>query len=166
MNSRPPHDPSSIEEEIELRTRANPAYRDTPIGRGEVLQPQARPIRRRPIPSRNDRPLMWRLLGVPSPRELVRALVIDGYPRTLHRWAFGRVGAAVAWTCVAFGMFAAAGAFWFLDATGLPPRLILMTIIGLSIGCLGVATIAFLPILRTIRYASRWRAGMQEAERS
>ena len=166
MSNRHPHESASIEEEIELRTRANPAYRDTPIGRGEVRLPDPERTHRRPIPSRNDRPLMWRLLGVPSPRELVRALVIDGYPRTLHRWAFGRVGAAVAWTCVAFGMFAAAGSFWFLDAIGIPPRLILIAIIGLGIACIGVAAIAFLPILRTIRYANRWRAGMQEAERS
>ena len=166
MNSRPPHDPSSIEEEIELRTRANPAYRDTPIGRGEVRQPQARPIRRRPIPSRNDRPLMWRLLGVPSPRELVRALVIDGYPRSLHRWAFGRVGSAINWTCAAGGVLAAFVVLWFLDSAGYSPRVAMAALLGLAISFILIAMVRFLPILSAIRYAARWNRGMQGSKRA
>ena len=153
--------PISIEEEIERRTQANPAYRDTPLGRGEVPQPERRPTPGRPIPRRNDRPLMWRMLGVPTPRELVRALLIEGYPRSLHRWAFDRVGSAIGWTCAAGGVLAACLALWFLDAAGYSPRVAMAALLGLAISFIMVAMVRFLPILSAIRYAARWNRGMR-----
>ena len=163
MSNRPLHESASIEEEIELRTRANPAYRDTPIGRGEVRRPPASPFRRRPIPRRSDRPLMWRLLGVPTPRELVRALLIEGYPRSLHRWAFDRVGSAIGWTCAAGGVLAAFLTVWFLDEAGYSARAAMAALLGLGISFILVAMTRFLPILSAIRYAARWTRGMQDS---
>ena len=126
-----------------------------------MVAPQI-PRRHRARPSRDrDRPWLWRLLGIPEPRTLVRALIIDGYPRSLHRWAFGRVAAATNWTCMALGLAIAAGAIWFLDAAGLSTRIILLVVIGLGVAAIGIAAGCYLPILRALRYASEWRRGMQ-----
>lgn len=166
MNPRAPNRPSTIDEEIEFRTRANPAYRDTPLGRGEVPATATVPAHRRSIPRRVDRPLMWRLLGVPAPRELVRALLIDGYPRSLHRWAFDRVGSAIGWTCAAGGVFAAAIGLWLVTEAGFSHRTALAALLGLALAFILVALARFLPVLSAIRYATRWDDGMRRSPRS
>ena len=140
--------------------RRNPAYRDTPLG-NETPTATTTPARRHSLPHRRDRPLMWRLLGVPTPRELVHALLIDGYPRSLHRWAFDRVASAIGWTCCAAGVLVACLMLWFLDAAGFSPRVAIIALLGLAISFLLVAMVRFLPILSAIRYATRWKRGMQ-----
>lgn len=155
-----------VEQDIIDRTRRNPAYRDTPFGRG--AQGAETPVfhRRRSRPVRiGDRPWLWRVLGIPEPRALVRALIIDGYPRSLHRWAFGRVAAAGNWTCLAVGLAIAAGAIWFLDAAGLSPRIILLAVVGLGLAAIGVAALCYLPVLQAIRYASQWQVGSEAAKK-
>lgn len=148
------------------RTRRNPAYRDTPLGRSGDTATASSPLfhRRGPRPVRiGDRPWLWRVLGIPPPRSLVRVLIVDGYPRTLHRWAFGRVAAAGNWTCLAFGLAIAAGTIWFLDAAGFSIRIVLLAVVGLFLAAIGVAAICYLPILQALRYASQWRAGSRPA---
>lgn len=166
METRPRNEHRDIDAEIELRMQANPAYRDTPLGRGESGPFSDVHTRRRSIPRRADRPLMWRLLGVPAPRELVRALLIDGYPRSLHRWAFDRVGSAIGWTCAAGGVLAAALGLWFVTEAGFSHRTALAALLGLSLAFILVALARFLPILSAIRYATRWDEGMRRSRRS
>ena len=145
--------------------RRNPAYRDTPLG-SEINARISVHRRKSPLLHRRDRPLMWRLLGVPTPRELVRALLVDGYPRSLHRWAFGRVGSAINWTCAAGGVLAAFVVLWFLDSAGYSPRVAMAALLGLAISFILIAMVRFLPILSAIRYAARWNRGMQGSKRA
>ena len=163
MSKHPSARPSRLEREVESLTRANPAYRDTPLGRGRAMARDRPAFGGRPIPRRSDRPLMWRLLGVPAPRELVRALLIDGYPRSLHRWAFGRVGSSIGWTCAAGGVLAAAAVLWFVLAAGMTARSGLMSLLALAILLLVVAFLRLMPVLSAIRYARTWNRGMGRA---
>lgn len=54
---------------------------------------------------------------------------------------------------------------WFLDAAGYPPRVAMAGLLGLAISFILVAMMRFLPILSAIRYAARWRRGMEGARR-
>ena len=77
--SRPDSDPT-----LDELVRQNPVYRDTPLGQGEVeLMP-----RRLRSPANFGRPrkLLWKWLGLPEPRAIVRALMIDGYPKDIRWW--------------------------------------------------------------------------------
>lgn len=155
-------------DDLDHLIRGNPAYRDVDVvGREPTSSPPAgrRPRRLADIPRRSDRPLAWRLLGLPTPRELVRALIIDGYPTSTHRWAFGRVSGAIGWTCAAGGVFVAAMASWFIRAIGGDADAILPALFGLGVVALAVAAVQLFPILQAIRYAARWQAEMNTAPR-
>ncbi|MEE2973283.1 MAG: hypothetical protein VX672_09160 [Planctomycetota bacterium] len=62
------------------RTRRNPAYRDTPLGRSKDAATAASLLHRcSPRPVRiGNRSWLWRVLEIPEPRSLVRFLIIDG----------------------------------------------------------------------------------------
>lgn len=162
---RRPGSEDGFDADLDALVRRNPAYHDTPLGRGEIAPPPMRPRPERPAtPRRPDRPLGWRLLGIPAPRDLVRALVIDGYPRTAHRWAFGRVAASLAWTHAAAGVIAAGMLGWLLHALGTSPRTMLMGMFVLAVGFIVIAALQVRPIFEAIRYAARWRAEMARAD--
>ena len=99
--SRPDSDPT-----LDELVRQNPVYRDTPLGQGEVeLMP-----RRLRSPANFGRPrkLLWKWLGLPEPRAIVRALMIDGYPKDIRRWAYERMETGIHWISFVGGMAVAA----------------------------------------------------------
>lgn len=156
------------QDDLDHLIRGNPAYRDIDVvERNQRGGPGAspRPRRLRDIPRHPDRPMAWRLLGLPTPRELVRALIIDGYPTSTHRWAFGRVSSAIGWTCAAGGAFAAAIAAWFIRTIGGGTDTILPALFALGLLAVGVAALRLLPILQAIHYAARWQREMNTAPR-
>ena len=150
-------------DDLDRLIRGNPAYRDIDLVENEPSpEGSTGPRKRRlaDIPRHPDRPLAWRLLGLPAPRELVRALVIDGYPTSTHRWAFGRVSSSIGWSCVAIGVFGAALTSWLISTIGGTADAIIPALFVLGVLCLGVAAGRLLPILQALRYAARWNREM------
>ena len=155
-------------DDVDHLIRGNPAYRDIDLVEGNHSSARASGSRRRrlkDIPRRRDRPLAWKLLGLPTPRELVRALVIDGYPTSTHRWAFGRISSSIGWSCAAAGVLLAALASWFISTIGGGADVINPALFVLGVVCLGVAAIRLFPILQALRYAARWEREMSASSR-
>ena len=144
--------------ELDELIRANPAYRDTPVAGGESRAGTStrRPTRVQPSPR-----LPWRLFGLPAPRAVIRALLIDGYPRELRRWAFERLDNAFILLAMAFGMGVAAFVAWFATKLEWRPAGVLLLVLAAAAVPFGLAMARLLPILAALRYAARWRKNMR-----
>ena len=150
--SEPPGESGPTLDEL---VQSNPIYRDTPLGQGDV---QRIPLRPR-IPARIGRPrrFPWTWLGLPEPRAVVRALMIDGYPRDLRRWAYERMESALFLLSFTAGMAVASMVAWFAARMQWPPAGVLLPVLGVAILPALVALARLLPIFNAIRYARRWR---------
>ena len=148
-----PNDPEIPE--LDDLVRRNPVYRDTPLGQGEVELISRRP--QRPTRIRRSRRLPWKWLGLPEPRAVVRALLIDGYPRELRRWAYERMEEGILWLAFASGMIAAALVAWFGVKLDWPAAGVMLLVLGAAVlpGLLALSRL--IPIYSALRYASRWR---------
>ena len=148
---------------IEDLVRQNPIYRDTPLGNSEVELTRKLPPK---IPTRirRSRHLPWRWLGVPEPRAVVRALLVDGYPRELRRWAYERMEAGFLWVAFTAGMVAASLVAWFGATLGWPPAGVLLLVLGSAVLSALLALGRLLPIFSALRYANRWRNQLKNTD--
>ena len=148
--------------ELEGFIRANPAYRDTPIGEGAV-RPKAT-LHRKPVPIRSSDHFPWKLFGLPQPRTVLRALLIDGYPRELRRWAFERLSQSFMILAFATGMLCAGCIAWFGARLEWRPAGILVLVLACAAIPGMLAAFRLIPIFSAIRYAARWRRHVQRSE--
>lgn len=148
-----PNDPEIPE--LDDLVRRNPIYRDTPLGQGEVELISRRP--QRPTRIRRSRRLPWQWLGLPEPRAVVRALLVDGYPKEVRRWAYERMEVGILWLSFTAGMLAAAIIAWFAAKLEWPPAGVMLLVLAAASlpGLLAMSRL--LPIFNALRYASRWR---------
>ena len=144
---------------LEELVRKNPIYRDTPLGQGEVSVLPRRA--KRPARIGHPRRFPWTWLGLPEPRAVLRALMIDGYPRDLRRWAYARMESALFLLSFTAGMAVASCVAWFAAKMQWPPAGVLLLVLGVAVLPGLVALARLLPIFNAIRYAKRWRTHMQ-----
>ena len=145
--------------ELDDLIRANPAYRDTPIGEGGA-RPKAT-FQRKPVPIRSSDQFPWKLFGHPQPRTVLRALLIDGYPRELRRWAFERLNQSFMILAFSAGMLCAGCIAWFGARLEWRPAGILVLVLACAAVPGMLAAVRLVPIFSAIRYAARWRRHAQ-----
>ena len=145
--------------ELDGFIRANPAYRDTPIGEG-ASRPKVT-LHRKPVPIRPSPHFPWKLIGLPQPRTVLRALLIDGYPRELRRWAFERLNQSFMLLALSIGMLCAGCIAWFGARLEWRPAGILILVLVCAAIPGSLAAVRLIPIFSAIRYAVRWRRHAQ-----
>ena len=148
--------------ELDEFIRANPAYRDTPIGDG-TFRPKVT-LQRTPVPIRSSDHFPWKLFGLPQPRTVLRALLIDGYPRELRRWAFERLNQSFMLLAFSIGMLCAGCIAWFGARLEWAPTGILILVLACAAIPGMLAAVRLIPIFSAIRYAARWRRHAHQRE--
>ena len=94
----------------------------------------------------------------------MRALLVDGYPRELRRWAYERMEAGFLWVAFTAGMVAASLVAWFGATLGWPPAGVLLLVLGSAVLSALLALGRLLPIFSALRYANRWRNQLKNTD--